>query len=893
MTKRPLATTILPLLVCSLMIVPAAGFAQSGGYRGTVQGVAEAEKQRRADYVERGRASIDAGDAAMRDKDYEKATAFYKNACDLIPNAPNTHSLHQDAVDRFCDASVKLATQLITEGRYQQAQDTVQLVLDDRYDPRCHKALVLLSHLEQPDYFNKTITPKSRGNVEQVKQWFIEAQGLYDSGRLDLAKSRCEHILNVDPYNRAAREFEEKIERARDDYAIAAYNHTRSKQVADLDLAWAMPVHKFNIQAEPIIESITKAPSTDKIRRKLEQIVIPKLEFREATIREAIDFLKKKSVDLDTDSPPGDRGVNIVLKLDNSGGGALPAPGGAGAPPPGIPGIPGLEANPAAPGAAPGAAGAPAAALANPADVRITVSLTNIPLIEALKYVTGLANLKFKVEPYAVSVVPLSEPTDVLVTKEWKIPPDLIPRTPGVRGANALEAPAFTARGRGAAAPTDATKGGTGITDRESAKNWLIANGVTFNGAASAVYIVKTSRLIVRNTQDQLDLVDNIISNGGDEGPVQVDIEAKFIEIQQNNLKELSFDVLLGQAHIPNNKNVFFGGGTQGTSPALNSADFPFVAPGTGPVGTSSGAGNLSAGNRSGGTAISADAINALLFPSLGQSSIAPAIGAIAGVFSDPQFQIVMRGLNQKQGVDLLSSPKVTTKSGQRAVIEVIREFRYPTEFTPPQIPQTFATASATVAIPGLAPTSSGSFPVTPTTPTAFETRNTGVTLEVEPVVGPDGYTIDLNLVPQVVEFEGFINYGSPITATSTNPLTGVPTQNVITPNVINQPIFSTRKVTTSVSVFDGSTVVLGGLIREDVQKVEDKTPILGDIPILGRLFRSSVDQHLKTNLIMFVTAHLVNASGERVRSDEEKEELVETVAPPPAAPIELPLLPK
>ena len=48
--------------------------------------------------------------------------------------------------------------------------------------------------------------------------------------------------------------------------------------------------------------------------------------------------------------------------------------------------------------------------------------------------------------------------------------------------------------------------------------------------------------------------------------------------------------------------------------------------------------------------------------------------------------------------------------------------------------------------------------PVTPTTPTAFETRNTGVTLEVEPVVGPDGITIDLNLVPQVVEFEGFIN---------------------------------------------------------------------------------------------------------------------------------------
>src|SRR6202000_1637686 len=182
-------------------------------------------------------------------------------------------------------------------------------------------------------------------------------------------------------------------------------------------------------------------------------------------------------------------------------------------------------------------------------------------------------------------------------------------------------------------------------------------------------------------------------------------------------------------------------------------------------------------------------------------------------------------------------------------------------------------------ALAALASGNSGSFPVTPTTPSAFETRNTGVTLEVEPVVGPDGYTIDLNLVPQVVEFEGFINYGSPITSTVTNPITGVSSQNVITPNVINQPIFSTRKVTTSVSVFDGATVVLGGLIREDVQKVEDKVPIIGDIPILGRFFRSSVDQHLKRNLIIFVSARLINASGDPIRADEEAEENIEPLA--------------
>ena len=560
MIKPPLATTISSLLVCSMIITPTM-LLGAGGYRGTVEGVAENETARRADYVARGEAAIDAGNAAMKEKDYEKATAYYKNACDLIPDAPNTHSLHREAVHKFCDASVELAKQLITEGRYQQAQDTLQLVLDDRYNPKCKDAIIILARLEQPDYYNKTITPKSRANVEQVKQWFIEAQGFYDTGRLNLARQRCEHILNVDPYNRAARQFEEKIDRAIDDYGIDAYNETRARQVADVTTAWALPVRKFNIEAPSTIINESTTVSTEKIRRKLESIIIPKLEFHEATIREAIDFLKKKSVDLDDKSPAGEKGVNIVLKLEGSGGGggggALP--GGPAAPPPGIPGIPGLDAAPAA--AAPGGMAPAAGPATSPADVRITVSLTNIPLVEALKYVTGLANLKFKVEPFAVSVVPLSEPTDVLVTKEWKISPDLIPRTPGAGGAaaSALAAPAFTARGGAGGAATDTTKGGVGITDRESAKNWLIANGVAFNGAASAIYIVKSSRLIVRNTQDQLDLVDQIIAVGGEgnNGPVQVEIEAKFIEIQQNNLKELSFDVLLGQAHIPGNKERF------------------------------------------------------------------------------------------------------------------------------------------------------------------------------------------------------------------------------------------------------------------------------------------------------------------------------------------------
>ena len=140
-----------------------------------------------------------------------------------------------------------------------------------------------------------------------------------------------------------------------------------------------------------------------------------------------------------------------------------------------------------------------------------------------------------------------------------------------------------------------------------------------------------------------------------------------------------------------------------------------------------------------------------------------------------------------------------------------------------------------------------------------------------------------------MVEFEGFINYGSPINAIGVNTMGTVgsasmlttSTPVLLTANVINQPIFSTRKVTTSVSVWDGQTVVLGGLIREDVQKTEDRTPIIGDIPLVGRLFRTNVDQHIKRNLIIFVTARLVNPGGQLVNPAEEEEESEATIEPP------------
>ncbi|MEI7963050.1 MAG: type II and III secretion system protein, partial [Verrucomicrobiota bacterium] len=214
-----------------------------------------------------------------------------------------------------------------------------------------------------------------------------------------------------------------------------------------------------------------------------------------------------------------------------------------------------------------------------------------------------------------------------------------------------------------------------------------------------------------------------------------------------------------------------------------------------------------------------------------------------------------LRAINQQKGIDLVSAPKVTVTSGRKATINITRKFPYPRDYSPPTVPQSQG---------------AGVNPATPATPSSFETRNVGVQLEVEPTVGPDGYTIELSLSPQITEFQGFVNYGSPISTIGNVTLGVAGVQTVIgtrtivlTPNTILQPVFSVRQVDTQVTLYDGQTVVLGGLMREDVQKVQDKTPIAGDLPLVGSLFRSSSNQRIKRNLLIFVSAGLLDPAGQ------------------------------
>jgi general secretion pathway protein D len=185
-----------------------------------------------------------------------------------------------------------------------------------------------------------------------------------------------------------------------------------------------------------------------------------------------------------------------------------------------------------------------------------------------------------------------------------------------------------------------------------------------------------------------------------------------------------------------------------------------------------------------------------------------------------------------------------------QAQIKVVQEFIYPSEYTEPQV-------SGGGGING------GNAAITPTVPSSFKTREVGVIMNVTPTVGSDNYTINLALTPEVSEFLGFLDY-SPGNVTSG----GNGTNSTSVPYKIQQPLFSTRSLATSVVIWDGQTVVLGGLIKENIQKIDDKVPFLGDIPIVGRLFRSKSTNRSKQNLLIFVTARLVDPAGNPLHKD-------------------------
>jgi len=326
--------------------------------------------------------------------------------------------------------------------------------------------------------------------------------------------------------------------------------------------------------------------------------------------------------------------------------------------------------------------------------------------------------------------------------------------------------------------------------------------------------------------------------------PPQVTIEARFVEITQNDFKHLGFEWFLGNTLMSNGKMGLQGGTAPsfaGTpSPANPAGIFPSPAAPIGPLPTDN---VLTSGLRNSGQNVSS-----------------PAIATFTGILTDPQFRVVVHALEQRDGTDLLSAPKVTTLSGRQTQITAVDVKSIVVGNQTQFVTGGGGTAQIGGVTTGAATGQPGGFqPQVASVPL-------GPILDVIPYVSADGYSIQMTIIPQITQFLGYDDANAAKFSPTLILVSGNTVGSPVTAN-LPLPIFRHREVVSSCVVWDGQTVVLGGLLSEDVIKTKDKVPMLGDLPFVGRLFRSESNRTEKKNLLIFVTPRIIDPAGNPIHT--------------------------
>ncbi len=369
--------------------------------------------------------------------------------------------------------------------------------------------------------------------------------------------------------------------------------------------------------------------------------------------------------------------------------------------------------------------------------------------------------------------------------------------------------------------------------------------------------------MTVHSTPADLDLIAAAVETLN-VAPPEVNIKAKFVELTQNDNKALGFNWTLGGVNLGGH-SVIGSGGTQPslTTPGSSANPATYVPPGTvNPISTFPG--TIIPGTTDGliapaNTTIPPSTSDGLVTSGLRNALNAPTVATVTGILTDPQFRAAIQALEQRDGVDLLQAPEVTTESGRQAQIQAVDV-------------QTIVTGTGFTSLGNNATPSAGTGAVINNSAGASSTPTTdiiplGPVLDVIPWVSADEYSIQMTIIPTVTEFLGYDNPGQFVPQAL---VTGGGGNSTPLTAVLPLPHFRMRQVVTSAIVWDAQTIVIGGLITDSVSNVKDKIPLLGDMPFVGRLFRSESTSKTKKNLLIFVTPTIINPDGTRYHSDDE-----------------------
>jgi tetratricopeptide (TPR) repeat protein len=555
-----------------------------------------------------------------------------------------------------------------------------------------------------------------------------DARLLMEMGKLDEAEAKLTVAAKTDPENRAAFYYLQEIKEKR--YAQEARKReiTAKERVVEVESSWNTPLGRDTLPMANIYATTNRiytSAGRQAIARKLDAIVLDQWYIPgDIPLSEVIKELDSEAKKRDPDK----RGLNFIIssQLDKPGPQQFLAGQGFG-PPQNIDPLTGQPIQ-STTSEAPTVIEDFLVKMDPPLkNVRLADVLDAI--VKVAKPPPGQdqnVGIKYSIEDYAIVFSQASVESEPLYTRTFHVDPNTfvqgldgiyLTQNPFVQYASVIGTQGGAGGGAGAVGqgttagttaggvgpggyftfsgsiPGQTTTGGGGggassaggggiigvtltnsmSTVQDAVRNFFIAAGVDFNTNQVAFgqqaglgprppqkaifFNDRNGILFVRATLRDLDIIEGALQ-ALNVTPPQVTIETKIAEISQRDNKAVGFDWFLGNVLAKDGKVGFQGG----TAPSF--ADSGGNANPANPGGTFPGEFGIPSQAPNSAT-------DQLITSGLTGNSAIPAIGTLTGILTDPQFRVVIRALEQRQGVDLLSAPKITTLSGRQARISI------------------------------------------------------------------------------------------------------------------------------------------------------------------------------------------------------------------------------
>lgn len=776
--------------------------------------IADARLRNRADIL-RAERYLDEARGHLKRHRLAEAEASVAEARKTLPNLPSTTKERDD---------INLVRAQILGAHYEDAvvsrsPSEAESCLKDIKNILGEKHRFYLSLKSHFDDWRKTAdaydpyklnTTLKRDEEESVKL-LAQARALYLYGDYRGALRYYDNVLLFDSDNLEAKAAKLRIGNILANPAEYEHKVTRTTLLNATSNAWGM-ARAFSVETK----ATEKDPNQDPVKLKMDRIRIS-VSFRDADLQRAIDTLNELSRSYD----PTGRGLDIVLAEGVTDTQNLPP---------------------------------------------ISLTVNEQPLSKVLDLILRRANYTYDIRDGIVEIKPSMGNTNLVEVE--------IPSTNAFEKMKKSVTRSAAASAAGGAASNDPWGGGssgvgTDVEDADIPGLYLAKRGIKFD-ATKGEFITCDENVFSISHSDAkvIEKVRNMIQKLDEDSIKQVAIEAKFIEVSDTALHEVTANWRLAKDGVVRAgtynrgamethavdagskkirvgnypKNLYDDDGNVIGSSSVQAEwqDFDVAVPSTngslyyGPSGISN-PGDV------------ADGVFASAAPSF--------VGKI-GTLDDYDVYLLLNLLDNKSGADIMAAPSLTVETEQTAEIEIAQLINFPSSYDDPQMEVSSSSSWGSSS----SWSSGGSVTIAPSVPqfdrtTSEEFEKVGIILNVTPTVNADN-SIKLSLEDlKIMEFEGFMDYGG--TAVSM-----VGSTIVTTPQTYYQPVFNIRRVKTSVTIADGATMVIGGLMREEVKTVDDKVPILGDLPLIGSAFRGTSKAIQKKNMLVFITGNLIARGG-------------------------------